>query len=161
MEKQIVELMKGWNLELTQVGEFEIVNRAEDGSRRFYRIVPGPYSPIIEEEPELAFPLGIGDYVDARGVHAAPQMKVKGVIVKKQAGQPDVLYRGNLSNFFGKDGGKVEEDGKFVVVSGQRYRLYRLLAENKPRMIGYIGFYKPESDHDGSPVQIVESADLA
>lgn len=157
-----IELMKGWKLELLPDGKFQIVNRDDKGKRKFYSIEAGPYSPVIIEDPENSFSLGTNDYVDGKGAPAAPAMKVKGIIGKSAPGSNgSVTYRGNLTNFFSKDGGSIEEDGKLAVINGVRHRLYRLVAENKNRLVGYIGFYIPEAEHDGSPVQISEIEDLA
>lgn len=157
-----IPLMKGWKLELGRDDEFQIVNRDQDGNLLYFRIIKGPYSPVIEEDPANAFSLGVNSYVNAKGDPVAPAMKVKGIICKDASGVGSkVLYRGNLTNFFGKDQGKIEEDGKFVEVGGARYQLYRLVAENKNRLLGYIGFYLPATTHDGSPVEVLEVEDLA
>ena len=152
--------MKGWVLETGEDG-FQIVNRGEDGKRRFYRIIPGPYSPIIEEEPENAVSLGVNNYVNAKGEPTSPSMKLKGIIVKESEGVGGkVTYRGNMTNFFGKDAGTISDNGDEISVGGVIYLLYKLVAENKNRLIGYIGFYKPVDSHDGGPVQILEVEDL-
>lgn len=157
-----IALMKGWKLELGRDDEFQIVNRDPDGNLLYFRIIKGPYSPVIEEDPRLAFSLGVNSYVNGKGEPAAPAMKVKGIICKDASGVgATVLYRGNLTNFFGKDQAQILEDGKFVEVGGARYQLYSLVAENKNRLVGYIGFYMPVADHDGSPVRILEVEDLA
>jgi hypothetical protein len=66
-----IELMSGWTLVIEGPGDFEIANFGPDGERRFYVIEPGPYSPIIREEPELALELGEDKFVDAQGNPAA------------------------------------------------------------------------------------------
>jgi hypothetical protein len=152
--------MKGWVLETNEDG-FQIVNRGEDGKRRFYRIIPGPYSPIIEEEPENSVSLGVNTYVNAKGEPSAPSMKLKGIICKNEKGVgATILYRGNLTNFFGRDAGTISENGDVISVGGVSYQLYRLVAENKNRILGYIGFYMPIDSHDEIPVQILEVEDL-
>lgn len=157
---QTIDLMKGWKLELQGEGDFQIVNRGPSGERQFFRIVPGPYSPVIEEEPDIAEPLGVGDYVTWAGDHTAPEGKIKGVICKDSPGGK-ILYRGNLTNFRGKDSGVFENGGHGVVVGGRRYRLYLLMAENKPRIKNYVALYLPEDTHSGGPVKIAESFELA
>ena len=153
MEK--TNLMKGWDLEVTD-GTFEIVNRAADGERRFFRIVPGAYAPIVEEEPELAFPVPNATYVNSRAEPATPDMRIKGIIVKEIPGGK-VIYRANLTNFFGKDSGQLIDGGNAIEVEGNRYFLYRLMYENKARMLGYIAFYKPEPT---SKVEVIDASDL-
>ncbi len=154
-----MQLMSGWVLEFESESEWKIVNRGTDGKKRFFQIVPGPYSPVIDEEPELALSLGPNDYVDAKGNHVTPDFRVKGIIVKARPGEPDVLYRGNLTNFFGKDKGAMEDGCSSIELNGVKYTLYRLMFENKARMKGYTAFYRPAEDHSG-PVQIVDAADL-
>lgn len=153
--------MKGWELQLDSEGSFEIRNPGPNGEKQYFTIVPGPYSPVILEEPENAIQLGVNRYKDASGQPLSPQMKVKGVICKDKPGtEGRILYRSNLTNFLRRDGGVVHEDGAVIEVQGARYRLYRLVAENKNRILGYIGFYMPEADHDGTPVEVVEVENL-
>jgi hypothetical protein len=153
MEK--TNLMKGWDLEVTD-GTFEIVNRSADGQRQYFRIIPGPYSPVIEEEPEKAFPVPVASYVGKSGEPTTPDMRVKGIIVKESPGGK-VIYRGNLTNFFGKDAGKLVDGGNAIEVGEARYFLYRLMYENKARMTGYIAFYKPEPS---AKVEVIDASDL-
>ena len=134
MEKVITPLMKGWNLE--QEGTtFRIVNRDDAGNKRFFEIIEGSYSPIINEEPELAFPVPNATYVNSRAEPATPDMRIKGIIVKETPGGK-VIYRANLTNFFGKDSGQLIDGGNAIEVEGNRYFLYRLMYENKARMLG-------------------------
>ncbi len=156
---QKIELMKGWALEFVGFGNFEIVNRDEAGGRRFFSVVPGPYSPVMEEEPDGAEPLGVGTYRTRGGEHCSPEARVKGVICKESAGGK-ILYQGNLTNFRTKDGGVFQDGAHVVEVQGRRWRLYRLMAENQARLRGYVGFYCPEESHDGSPVEICQAFQL-
>ena len=116
---------------------------------------------MINEDPERAFSLGPNEYLDGMGSHTSPSMKVKGIVIKEEKGSRKVTYQGNLTNFFGKDGGVLEEDGKFVIVKERKFRLYRLLLENKARIIGYTAFYCPAEMHDNGPVEIIEAFQLA
>ncbi|MCO6431667.1 MAG: hypothetical protein J5J00_12465, partial [Deltaproteobacteria bacterium] len=61
------QLMKGWELQLDSEGSFEIRNPGPNGEKQYFTIVPGPYSPVILEEPENAIQLGVNRYKDASG----------------------------------------------------------------------------------------------
>ena len=156
-------IMKGWELEVTKPGEaFVIFNPGPNGEHRFYELVPGPYSPLINEEPEAAFPPPCATYVNRRGESSSPTMRIKGIICKSESGaKGEILYRGNLTNFFKKDGGVLVQDGLKVEIKGRCYKLVRLVAENKNRILGYIGFYLPEETAANDTVEVLEVEDLA
>ena len=156
--------MNGWQLEVTDPEKsFVIRNPGADGKSRFFEIVPGMYSPMIKEEPELAITLGSATYMNTKGEHAQPNARIKGIIVKDTLGsQGKIIYRGNLTNFFGKDQGKVTSEGALEIeVGGKRYKLVRLVAENAARIVGYIGVYLPiDAAWDTGKVEVLDIQDL-
>jgi len=157
-----IPFMKGWALELHPDGLFEQTNRDDNGVPQYFVVVRGKHSPIFREDPEHAFDLPeSASYVDKNGESCEPDMKVVGIICKDRPGvEGTEIYRGNLTNFFNRDGGSLEEDGVVVVVKGVRYRVYRTVASNKNRIEGCIAFCVPEAVHDGSPIEILEVEDL-
>jgi hypothetical protein len=166
MSQQVIELMKGWFLRIRKLGDFDIINPGSGDPndpacpKLFYSVVPGAYSPVMLEQPDDAEPLGVGTYCTRDGSHCSPEGKVKGVVCKETPGGKP-LYQGNVTNFRGKDQGQFEQGAHVVVVSGRRWRLYRLLLENKARIVNYTAFYVPEEKHPGGAVDIVQAFELA
>jgi hypothetical protein len=164
-------LQKGWYLRVNKPGsEYQIFNPeagdplAEGHPRDYYTVDNGPYSPVITEEPDHARALGVGNYLNAAGAPTNVAAKLKGVICKATPGTGgDLIYRGNLSNFLKKDRGSFENDNAAVIlVKDRRWILYRLVAENKNRIVGYIGFYRPAANNEEQPgdIQVLEVQDL-
>lgn len=168
MAIQVIELMKGWYLRFRKPGDFDVINPGNqdpsdpDCQRLFFSLVPGPYSPVMLEQPDDAEPLGVGTYVTRAGGHCSPEGKIKGVLCKEAPGG-DVAYQGNITNFRNKDAGVFVEGagGHVIEVKGRRWRLYRLLLENKARVLNYTAFYIPEESHSGQPVEICQAFELA
>ena len=160
-----LDLGKGWKLFYDSPEDWKIFHPDDQGRSKYFDIQLGQYSPMMIEEPVLAVNIAGGNYVDAFGAVAVPVMPLIGIICKDAPGrQGKVLYRGNLTNFFGRDGGQFVSSPESISVTkdGQtsEYRLFALHACNKTRIVGYIGFYLPVSVHDGSPVEILEAENV-
>ena len=168
MAQQVFELMKGWYLRFRKPGDFDIINPGQQDpndpgcQRQWFAVIPGPYSPVMLEQPDDAESLGVGDYVTRKGEHASPEGKVKGIVCKETRGG-EVFYQGNLTNFRGKDCGAFEDgSGAHVItVKERKWRLYRLMLENKARIQNYTAFYIPNEDHLGDPVEICQAFEVA
>lgn len=143
-----------WSLSSDNEG-YNISNIGDDGTKRFYEVVAGPYgNPVIIAEPDLAFPVpSTVDYVDSQGSKSNPTEKIAGIICKRAG---EVVHRFSLSSP-GKPDFVFEKEGAELVIDGVRSYLRALFRKDGNRFVNYDAFYgeeKPDS------VRIVELQDL-
>jgi hypothetical protein len=125
-----------WTLEVDEAaGTYEFYNRDLDtGVKRFFRVVPGPYSaPRVEPEPELAFGPPNLKYQNAKGQEVVPDEKISGIIC--QGG-----IRASLSNLKSKGiAVTVNTDGS-LQVGDEVWWLATLFSKDKNRFLNYDAY---------------------
>ncbi len=87
---------------------------------------------------------------------------MKGIVCKETPGA-EVSYQGNVTNFRAKDGGTFEvgSDAHVITEKGRKWRLCRLMLENKARIQNYTAFYIPDEKHSGAAVEICQAFEVA
>lgn len=132
---------------------------ADTPRQLFFTGIAGQYSPMIDEERELAAPIGQADYRSLNGQPATPTDKVKGVMLLGAGGFEERL---NLTNFRDKAKGRWIDGPMLIEAKGKEWVLVGLVAENRARIKGYIGVYRPRNGPDDNvgTVQVLEIQDL-
>ena len=143
-----------------EVEEYEIVNPHPDPNgtpqRRFFRAFSGKYGePVIEPEPDLAFPPPAAvQYIDRRGQQVLPDQKISGIICREADGTTaksadgQIALRLSLTNALTKGVAyTIADDGK-LQLGGRDFHLQVLVLKDKNRFRNYDAYFgttKPDN----------------
>lgn len=138
----------------------------KEGIAQYYAVESGSYkNPIIEIEPDLAFPVPAElSYVDSKGDSVNPKFKIGGIIISEATPEDlgGLKSRTSLTPLYeGKDDEKQPKlklipTSYGIIYGGKEWYLEILIEKDKNRFINYDAIYGSEKPDE---VRVVELAD--
>ena len=144
-----------WTIEVDG-DNLSLANIGQDGKKRYFEIVMGKYSPVIIQEPDLAFYPPITSnafkYVDVSYNRVIPDEKIVGVI---QTGDDEGRF--SLTSASDRGIGIVDNADGSLMVNGELCWIIGLYKPDGNRLKGYVAFTARERH---GYIKVLEMGDL-